>query len=392
MVIKRNKSLEKSFLTVILFISFFLPTFGQEDTTIEEVSDNPQVLAEEIEELDEKEEERETEKANLLGITLPEYTDNPSYVITFTDPSSEKVGVEIELDGKDFTQITSPYTFPALSIGEHSMRFRFTDENGQVQLLEHKLIIIPRAPVVTSPVIDETSVVIQGTALSNSEIIYRLNNNAFNITEIITSDGSGNWSVTFAPESGLSDGIYTFTAYTRKYGYASNLSDSVVFAVGDVNQELLKENDTPKDIFFSFSEINSGNIKGVVKDNMDLLYLTLGSFVLGGFLFTLIKTLISGHRDEKKNREVEKIITKDSNKEGKEKTLKELFGGDKEESKEKEKEDKGKKKKEEEKIINKDMFLKEFKHVDPDDEKGNERLMKDVKKKIKVSLTSKEES
>ncbi|HRX43777.1 MAG TPA: hypothetical protein P5059_00795, partial [Candidatus Dojkabacteria bacterium] len=83
-----------------------------------------------------------------------------------------------------------------------------------------------------------------------------------------------------------------------------------------------------------------------------------------------------------------KSESKDANK-----TLREIFGDDttsKEETvetKEEVKEESEKEPEKQESIINKDVFLKKYKMVDPDDDKGVE---KKKKKKIKVSLTSKD--
>ncbi len=378
--------------TVLLFLStIFTPVLAQEDTTIEEVRENREVLAEEIDELEIKEEERANAKADLLGITLPEYTDNPNYVITFKDPSQDALGVEIELDGKDWTEISSPYTFPALSIGEHNIRFRFTDEDGQVQILEHELIVIPRPPIINSPEIEKDFITIGGSALSNSEIIYTITINSFNQNEIVTSDGSGNWSVNFSPESGLSDGIYTFTVYSRKYGYASNLSEPLVFAVGEGNETILDSSSSSKEIYFSFKEISRENIKDVVKDNRDLIFLTIGAFLCGGVIFVFLKGLFTGKRREKELKKAEDLIHKHNNTNNKEKTLKELFGEEGKTKKEETKDEEKEKVKEKIRIVNKDIFLKNFKTIDPDEKGGKEKKLKDVKKKIKVSLTSSQE-
>ena len=164
-------------VTILLFLFSFSLIQAQQDTSLNDLVSSD-VKAAQIDELNKKEEERTKEIANLLGFVLPEYIDNPSYVITFTDPSPDKNGVEIELDKTSFKSITSPYTLPALSIGKHSVIFRFYDKESNIQLLEYDLVIIPRAPIISSPVLSDTSVVLSGTALSNSEIIYRLTSDA----------------------------------------------------------------------------------------------------------------------------------------------------------------------------------------------------------------------
>ena len=216
--------MRKILFTTLLLLAFPIIVHAQQDTTTEELAiTSNEVKAAEIEELEQQDEERTQEIANLLGFVLPEYTDNPSYVITFKDPSPDSQGVEADIDGGSFKKISSPYTLPALSIGQHTIKFRFYDKDSNVQLLEYTLVIIPRTPIISSPDLKEDSITISGTALANSEIIYTLTANAYNDSGITNSDENGNWSITITPESGFVDGIYTFMAYTRKYGYASNL-------------------------------------------------------------------------------------------------------------------------------------------------------------------------
>lgn len=363
--------------TLLLLFSFSLVQ-AQQDTTLDELISTA-VKAAEIEELDKKEEERTKEIANLLGFVLPEYIDNPSYVITFTDPSPDNNGVEIELDKTSFKSITSPYTLPALSIGEHSVIFRFYDKDGNIQLLEYELVIIPRAPIISSPQLSDTSVTVSGTALSNSEIIYRLTSNAYNDSGIVKSDENGDWSITITPEAGLTEGIYTFSAYTRKYGYASNLTDPITFGVGEGEiEEVVEKKDS--DILFSFSSMSRENFISTFKDNRDLLLLVIGTFIIGFLLALLFKAVISSLRKDKKEKMVEDILKNHKGTVKEEKTLKELLGGEEEE----------KDKKEEPSIINKDVFLKKYRNFDPDNEEGKEHSSKRIKKNIKVSLTSKE--
>ncbi len=381
--------MQKIFLSLLIisFSSFFV--LAQQDTTLNELTaQSNNVKAAEINELNQKEEERTKEIANLLGFILPEYTDNPSYVITFKDPSSEQKGVEIALDNGTYTIIKSPYTFPALSIGNHDVKFRFYDSTNTIKILEYDLIIIPRSPIINTPIIGETSITVAGTALANSDVIYTLSANAFNKSGIVDTDENGDWSIEITPEGGLSDAIYTFSALTRKYGYVSDLSTPVTFSVGEKSNTPIVSGG--KEIYFSFKDINTENVIGVIKNNKDLLILFGASTLLGILLAIIFKNLIDGKRNEKKYKDVETIIKKDS-KDKDVKTLRELFG----ESEKKEEniidEIKEEPKKEieptkQETIVNKDVFLKRFKRLDPDNDAG-----KETKKRIKISLTSKEE-
>ena len=380
----------KNILIFTLFLLLFpFLVYAQEDTKAEElVTTSSEVKAAEIEELDQQEEERTQEIANLLGFVLPEYTDNPSYVITFKDPSPDTQGVEIEIDGTPFKKITSPYTFPALSIGQHSIKFRFYDKDSNVQLLQYDLVIIPRSPIITSPSLTDASIEIKGTALANSEVIYTLTANAYNDNGIVQTDENGDWKITITPDGGLADGIYTFRAYTRKYGYASNISNAVTFGVGE-NPNRFLENDE-NEIYFAFKDLNSENFFTTFSTFPDLIILSAGSLLLGLLLTLGVKTLIDRKKDGKKDRVVEEIISKGKKDDKKEeKTLREIFGG-KEEQEEKEEKETEEEREKEPSIINKDIFLKKYKPIDPDTPTGKEKDSEKIKN-IRVSLTSKDE-
>ena len=375
----------KILLSISLCFLFSISVYAQQDTPISEVK------ASEIELLNEQDEQRNQEIANQLGFVLPKYTDNPSYIITFKDPSPNESGVEIDLDEKGFNKIESPYTFPALSIGIHDVRFRFTDSENSVKILGYELIVIPRAPIVDTPEISISSVSVSGSALANSDVLYILSGNAYHTTGTVQTDSQGKWSVTIESEQEFIPGIYTFTALARKYGYSSNLSTPLTFNIGESSTQKTEEI-KQSGISFSFKSINKDNILNIFKENRDLLFLIIGSIVLGLGIGAFIKTVLTNSKSEKKNKEVEGLIKKSENKETT-KTLREIFGDDttsKEEVLETKEEVKVESQKEPEKqesIINKDVFLKKYKMVDPDDDKGVE---KKKKKKIKVSLTSKD--
>jgi len=375
----------KILLSISLCFLFSISVYAQQDTPISEVK------ASEIELLNEQDEQRNKEIANQLGFVLPKYTDNPSYIITFKDPSPNESGVEIDLDEKGFNKIESPYTFPALSIGIHDVRFRFTDSENSVKILEYELIVIPRAPIVDTPEISISSVSVSGSALANSDVLYILSGNAYHTTGTVQTDSQGKWSVTIESEQEFIPGIYTFTALARKYGYSSNLSTPLTFNIGESSTQKTEEI-KQSGISFSFKSINKDNILNIFKENRDLLFLIIGSIVLGLGIGAFIKTVLTNSKSEKKNKEVEGLIKKSESKDAN-KTLREIFGDDttsKEETvetKEEVKEESEKEPEKQESIINKDVFLKKYKMVDPDDDKGVE---KKKKKKIKVSLTSKD--
>lgn len=378
----------KIFLSIFLCCFLSLSVYAQQDTPLSEVK------ASEIELLNEQEEKRTQEIANLLGFILPKYTDNPSYIITYKDPSPNESGVEIDIDEKGFVKIKSPYTLPALSIGKHNIRFRFNDNSDTVKILEYELIVIPRTPIVDTPQVTSTVITVSGTALANSDVIYLLSANAYHTSGTVVSDAEGKWTIKIDSQQEFQDGIYTFTSLARKYGFASNLSSPTTFTVGESITSTKPEIIPSKGVSFSFKNINMDNISEILKGNTDLIILSLGTLLLGGILGFVIKSLISSSKSEKKNKEVEKLINKEKKKdEGK--TLREIFGGEEEENKEGEEISQPQtsevvsiqEEPKQESIINKDVFLKKYKMVDPDDEKGVENRKK---KKVKISLTSKD--
>ena len=385
--------MKKLLLITMLFALFPLSVYAIEDTTVKDLFSQSQVNAQEIEELDQIEENRVKGFENQLGFTLPQYTDNPSYVITFLDPSPDANGVQIDIDAKGFINITSPYTLPALGIGQHTLKFRFNDKDGNVQLLEYDLIVIPRSPIIAPPTYNESSITVKGSGLSNSDILIFLNSNTFNHKDVVQTDSNGDWTLTVTPENSLVEGIYSVTAYTRKYGYASEFSDPTVFEVGSSNNEK-DDKDTPP-IFFSFASIEIGDSIDILKMNPDLIVLIALPFLLGISLALLLRSIARKSKEDSVYKRVEGAIKSDKKKEN-EPTLRELFEGkstsketETESVKEKElvKEQEKSKEVKAEKIVSKEEFLKEYKGVDPDDNSGKEKKLP----KIKISLTSREE-
>ena len=348
----------------------------------------------ELSELEQIEQQRIKGLEEQVGFTLPKYTDNPSYVITFIDPSPNKDGVQIEIAKKEFVEITSPYTFPALSIGEHTIKFRFNDKDGHTQTLEYQLIVVPRSPIINPPIVEDKSITINGTGLSNSEIFILLTSNTYNHQEIVKTNSSGEWSIEIGEEDGFAEGVYTVTAYVRKYGYASGFSEPTVFEVGESGIYQNKNETSP--ISFSFNNLMSADIKDVIEKNPDLIILILVPLLLGVFLTLILRAIIKENREESISRKVESRINGDKKVE--EKTLRELFESNGKEKKPEKQikvnTDVSKKIKEmekETKVISKEEFLKEYKSIDPDDNTGDEKPTVKIKKDIKVSLTSREE-
>lgn len=354
------------------------------------------------------EEERTNKLESQLGLTIPEITDNPNHVISFTDPSSEKAGVQLEIDGQGFREITSPYTLPSLGIGRHVLTFRFTDREETRQTLEKILVVVPRPPVVNAPTgVSTEQITVKGTALIGSIVDIFLSGGTTHLKAEATVQADGTWSHTFENTFPLQ--IYNVVAITKRSGFASSFSETIVFELseGDV---VNTPSSNVKPIHFAFKDINRDNFKDVFKNNLDLVYLSILLFLLGTILATLLSSnrkatqlkRVEGHFHQmfKSNEQSNKGETEDKGTESSKKlTLREKFEqagiANKEAQKTvEEKNDnrtdlelEGKEISESSEIMTKDEFMEKFKEQDPDDEKGKEKKAK-KKKNVKVSLTS----
>jgi hypothetical protein len=321
-----------------------------------------------------------------IKLKMPQQTDNPSYVITFVDPSEEKDGVQLEIDGDRYIKIESPYTLPALGIGSHILKFKYTDDEDAVQTLERTLVVIPRPPIMDSPVISDTSVTLTGTGLAGSELLLTISTGVKTYQYETDISETGTWEFIFSEE--LSESIYSVQGITRKYGYASNFSDVLTFEIGDI-QTLNNEEETS--ISFHFKDIDTNTLKSLVSTNWELLVFTLSCIVLGIVVGIVFNSLIREHFERKALGNFREKINGGKKDEI---TLRELFEKDNKKEKEAPKAEEEKKEevkdeehtKKEVKVVSKNEFLEVYKEYDPDKENGEE---KKPKKKFKISLTSK---
>lgn len=324
-----------------------------------------------------------------LSLDIPKITDNPSMIINFSDPSEEKKGVQLSVDKKGFETITSPHTLPALSIGNHLLTFKFTDEYDVTQTIDKELIVIPRAPVLNTPLIQQNEIIFSGTALAGSEVTIIINSNQKMITKLVEVDSDGAWSIKL--DKNLPSGFYTFSGLTKKYGYASELAEPVTLDIDSKGSKEVITTTTTTPIHFTFKDIDSENIKTLTNTNIDLLVLSVGLLLIGLLLGISLSSLSKKKKEEKEVKEVAKTLDKPIDEKDKSMTLLEKL---KEKTvnidnpilEEKSKEEiptEEKAEEQKEKIVTKVDFLKGFKEHDPDDDKGKE------KKDLKVSLTSK---
>lgn len=377
--------MKRKFLVIFTLIISFFFLFGL----------NKALFADEREELDQIEAEREEDFLKQLALDIPKITDNPSHLITFVDPSDTSEGVQLEIDEKGFELIRSPYSLPALRIGIHTLTFKFVDSLGSTQIVEKEIIVIPRPPIINSPSFGEESMIISGTGLADSQLILILSSSKNLDTFQTEINKEGTWNIEI-DLTALPEGLYTFSAYTRRNGYASDLAESVTFEQGNSQNHSLFQGNKENDIYFSFGAITLDNIKQIILSNSDLLLLILITFTLGFLLSWVLNVILRNSSEKKVIEELEEKMNNNGKKEKEEKgmTLKEKLSKkgkkveeekeDKEVEVKEEEKKKEKKAKKEEKIVTKIDFLKDFKTFDPDDEKGREK-----EKIIDIEITSK---
>ncbi len=383
-----------SLFTLILISSTVL---AQETKVSDVLGENPAQPAT-TEQLDQKEAQRETDFLNQLLLEIPAETDNPSYTLTFTDPSSDKKGVQLEIDSKSYQDIKSPYSLPALSIGKHTLKFKFADKYNTTQILEKEIIILPRPPIISTPNILENKLVLTGTGLANSDLTLILASDDRMVVKEAAVDADGKWSISI--EENIPSGVYSFIAYLRKYGFSSNLSQPITANIDKNITSVTSSNiNQSEDIRFALKDIKLDKLPVILSSNPDLLVVISIGFILGIIISSLIYAFSKASKEKKEIKKVECIVKPKEEDSKKGKTLFEKLTQDIEEKKGEGNKDKGKK--EEEKIddkkdvkeekkqekpefLSKIDFLKDFKKFDPDDDKGKE------KDNIKVSLTSKD--
>ncbi|MBN2100636.1 hypothetical protein JW710_01955 [Candidatus Dojkabacteria bacterium] len=290
-------------------------TDESENQVVAEADDNSDEVDSVV---DDVEEERRQKIRDLLKLQLPEETDNPNYAITFVEPTED--GVEIQVDGEGMSKKKSPFILPSLSIGKHTINFKFKDEEEVTQYLEETIIVIPRPPAFSDEQKKDfksnEEVELSGTALPNSKVVLMVSSDV--ITTVIDVDKDGNWETVIDDE--VSSGDHSAVALVRKDGYASNFSDVFEFSVG-------KKSGGDSD--------SDGNDEGFSIQNIiteDNIYLVLAGFaVLAGLLLVLIgrmtvsvfKKRDSGEISEKLFKKSEELMEKKNN--GQTPSLREKF-------------------------------------------------------------------
>jgi hypothetical protein len=281
---------------------FAYPVSAQEDVLNTQVED--------------EEESRKNELRELLEIDLPAETDNPNYQIEFAEPDDTEV--EIKVDDEDYAVKKSPYTLPSLSIGRHTITFKFEDSEEVEQTLEEVMIILPREPVFSETedlsFDDGAAVTFSGTALPNSTLVFLISSDL--VMQIATTDSDGAWSFTVSET--LDQGNHQIVGFVRKDGYASDFSDPVSFYVGvaqDTELEVGKsESVLPFDINIDLSQIFSESNK----------YYFIGA---GGVVLLIALVLLGGNIKTGSGNKKEKEKIDNEKSDGSGMTLREKLSG-----------------------------------------------------------------
>lgn len=354
-------------LIVLAAIPFFFvnQALAQEDTTVQQLVGTTETTTTSTPVTPTKE--------NPLGLDIPEQTDNPSTIITFTNPSQSGAVVQLEIDSKGFVDITSPYSFPALSIGKHTLEFKYQDSNAATQIYSTSIVIIPRPPILSTPTMTTDTVTISGTGLANSEVIMLLSSGTKVSSQTALIDGDGKWSMNFS-RTDLPNDIYSITGYIRRYGYASNFSEVTKFTL-DVNSNTNNKGEYLLDL----SQLSLTVIKDWIVNNQTYILIAFCAFILGIVVGILSKTQRIKDVTNRAEEKFAKQFQKDTEKK-QEITLRDKLMA---ESKQEEKAEPVEQK-EEKTVINKIDFLKDYKKFDPDESDG-----KESKPSVDVTLTSK---
>lgn len=292
-----KKSTKKAFAIIFTFlISFIILSFNIGTRAFAQ-ADQPATTY-----LNELEEE--------ILLNLPIVTENPNYSLTFKDPSPDAKGINLDLDGKGSSQISSPYALPTLGIGKHTLEFSFFDSEGAAQTLERDLYIIPRSPTINEAIFKDGILTINGQGLPSSDIEILVSGTARTLTIYTKTDDKGNWDITRSDITQESEIV--ITALCRKNGFSSYFAQELriplpaIIDIDDNTQE--DENPDTTGINFTFSSINLNNIINIFKKNIDLLYYSVGVLLFGLLIGLIIGALDGKDKTNKSDKAIRSAL------------------------------------------------------------------------------------
>lgn len=245
-----------------------------------------------------------------LLLLIPVETDNPNLTLTFTNPTEEKA-VQVKIDGQEYEDIQSPYILPSLSIGKHSLIFKFTDGEEVEQEVKKELIIVPRAPEINPPEnLENQTLTFTGSAIAGGSVNLFLAGGNKTYSAEIVANGEGKWEYIFEEE--FKSDVYTAVAFTKKSGFSSRYSEPLIFAIesGSSANSGEENDENGKDIMFAFSEINQNNILSTFKKNPDLAILVGAVFASGLLLSTIFGFFASLFGEKRSERKFRRQLSK----------------------------------------------------------------------------------
>lgn len=197
-------------LSLIVFVSFPKKVFAES--------------ADEI--LRDREAERIERLVSEIKLVIPDITSEPSPVITFTPVKGDTV--ELQINGKGFNAVQSPYQFEGLSIGKYVLDFKYVDGSDITQTFTKNLIIVPREARTQNQKLlfkDGEEVVVSGTALPFSGLDMWVISSGEILFKTTPVDKDGNWSINIS--EGLACGDYKILTMVKKDGFSSTMSTAL---------------------------------------------------------------------------------------------------------------------------------------------------------------------
>ncbi len=226
-----------------------------------------------------------------LALVLPRVLENPSYKVVFKNPSKEPI--ELSIDGKTYKNVKSPFTLPNLSVGKHTLVFKYTNKQGVLKILSTDILVVPRKPIIDSKqrklFENPEPVIISGSAIPNGSVLMIIDGKTIRQIEV---DSSGAWVVKLEH---LKAGKHTFMFLAMLDGIVN--PTPVTFDVEYKDKSVVSV--TPQ-VANRHSGLKERLQKGIIElytEYKDLLVYIIGAIL--AIIFTLFLLLIRKHIKQK---------------------------------------------------------------------------------------------
>lgn len=226
-----------------------------------------------------------------LSLVLPNVLENPSYKVVFKNPSSEPI--ELSIDGKTYKNIKSPFTLPNLSVGKHTLVFKYTNKQGVLRILSTEILIVPRKPIIDSKqrklFESPEPIIISGTAIPNGNILMIIDGKSVRQLDV---DSSGAWVVKLER---VSAGAHTFMLFSTIDGIIN--PTPVILDIKYKDKTFTTPTPLVKNPSKNFTERIYQKLKSLYSEYKDLLVYLSGAFI--AIIFTFFLLLIRKHIKQK---------------------------------------------------------------------------------------------